>query len=156
MLWVFISSVSNEQQNRCFHRKVRKMEPFSEKKRILTLNAAIATTVVCFSRLLKCLRSLHGKQCGPRSDCSVCSGPRCLLLYFNLSVMLDNYLQHDFSRRHFSDTFFLGALRVNVIIIAGQKRMLRVFTSSVSNEQHNRSFHRKVRKMEPFSEKRGF
>ena len=26
--------------------------------------------VVCFSRLLKCLRRLYGKQCGPRSDCS--------------------------------------------------------------------------------------
>ena len=37
---------------------------------ILTLNAPIATKVVCFSRLLKCLRSLYGKQCGPRSDCS--------------------------------------------------------------------------------------
>ena len=36
----------------------------------LTLNAQIATKVVCFSRLLKCLRSLYGKQCGPRSDCS--------------------------------------------------------------------------------------
>ena len=36
----------------------------------LTLNAPIATKVVCFSRLLKCLRSLCGKQCGPRSDCS--------------------------------------------------------------------------------------
>ena len=35
----------------------------------LTLNAPIATKVVCFSRLLKCLRSLYGKQCGPRSDC---------------------------------------------------------------------------------------
>ena len=30
----------------------------------------IATKVVCFSCLLKCLRSLYGKQCGPRSDCS--------------------------------------------------------------------------------------
>ena len=30
----------------------------------------IATKVVCFSRLLKCLRSLYGKQCEPRSDCS--------------------------------------------------------------------------------------
>ena len=38
--------------------------------RFLTLNAPIATKVVCFSRLLKCLRSLYGKQCGPRSDCS--------------------------------------------------------------------------------------
>ena len=36
----------------------------------LNLNALIATEVVCFSRLLKCLRSLYGKQCGPRSDCS--------------------------------------------------------------------------------------
>ena len=37
---------------------------------VLTLNAPIVTKVVCYSRLLKCLRSLHGKQCGPRSDCS--------------------------------------------------------------------------------------
>ena len=36
----------------------------------LILNAPIATKVVCFSRLLKCLRNLYGKQCGPRSDCS--------------------------------------------------------------------------------------
>ena len=36
----------------------------------LTLNAPIATKVVCFYRLLKCLRSLYCKQCGPRSDCS--------------------------------------------------------------------------------------
>ena len=36
----------------------------------LTLNAPITTKVVCFSRLLKCLRSDFGKQCGPRSDCS--------------------------------------------------------------------------------------
>ena len=34
----------------------------------LTLNAPITTKVVCFSRLLKCLRSFSGKQCGPRSD----------------------------------------------------------------------------------------
>ena len=46
----------------------------------LALNAPIATIVVCSSRLLKCLRSLYGKQCGPRSDCSVL-GPCCLLLY---------------------------------------------------------------------------
>ena len=36
----------------------------------LTLNAPIATKVVCFSRLLKYLRSLYSKQCGPGSDCS--------------------------------------------------------------------------------------
>ena len=36
----------------------------------LTLNPPIPTKVVCFSRLLKCLRRLYGKQCGPRSECS--------------------------------------------------------------------------------------
>ena len=36
----------------------------------LTLNAPIATKVICFSRQLKCSRSLYGKRCGPRSDCS--------------------------------------------------------------------------------------
>ena len=50
---------------------------------LLSLNAPIPTKVVCFSRLLKCLRSLYGKQCGPRSDCS----------YLIWSVMLGNYLQ---------------------------------------------------------------
>ena len=43
---------------------------FLSLKVVLTLNTPIATKVVCFSRLLKCLRSLYGKQCGPRSDCS--------------------------------------------------------------------------------------
>ena len=33
-------------------------------------NRPITTKVICFSHLLKCLRSLYGKQCGPRSDCS--------------------------------------------------------------------------------------
>ena len=37
---------------------------------IITLKAPITTKFVCFSRLLKCLRSLFGKQCGPRSDWS--------------------------------------------------------------------------------------
>ena len=36
----------------------------------LTLNAPISAKVICFSRLLKCLRSLYGKQYGARSDCS--------------------------------------------------------------------------------------
>ena len=42
----------------------------SDSKLELTLNAPITTKFVCFSRLLNCLRSLYGKQCGPRSDCS--------------------------------------------------------------------------------------
>ena len=58
----------------------------------LTLKAPIATKVVCFPRLLKCLRRLYDKQAGPRSDCSDL-GPLCLLPYLNSSVMLDNYLQ---------------------------------------------------------------
>ena len=37
---------------------------------MLTFKAPIATKGVCFSRLLKCLRSLYDKQCGPKSDCS--------------------------------------------------------------------------------------
>ena len=57
----------------------------SWEKVILTLNTPITTKVVCFSRLLKYLRSLHGKWCGPRSDCSYREhsflGPYCLLLY---------------------------------------------------------------------------
>ena len=32
---------------------------------MLTLNAPIAIKGVCFSRLLKCLRGLYGKQCEP-------------------------------------------------------------------------------------------
>ena len=35
-----------------------------------SLNAPITTKVVCFSHLLKCLRSLYDKKGGPRSDCS--------------------------------------------------------------------------------------
>ena len=44
---------------------------------VLTLNEPIATKVVCFSSLLKRLRSLYVKQGGPKSVL----GPRCLLLY---------------------------------------------------------------------------
>ena len=37
---------------------------------VSTLNASIATKVVCFSHLLKCFTSLYGKQGGLRSECS--------------------------------------------------------------------------------------
>ena len=62
---------------------------------ILTLNEPITTKDVCFSHL-KCLRSLYGKQCGPRSDCcygAVCSGSTLFASILNLSLMLGNYLQ---------------------------------------------------------------
>ena len=82
----------------------------------LTLNAPIATKGVCFSRLLKCLRSLYGKLCGPRSDCSyaVCSGSTLFASILNSSVMIGNYLQQTTSADEiFRCIFFLGALRVN-------------------------------------------
>ena len=76
------------------------------------LKGPIETKVVCFSRLLKWLRSLYGKQFGPRST--------LFASILNSSVMLGNYLQQttsadDFSRQHFQMHFFLGALRVDVI-----------------------------------------
>ena len=71
-------------------------------QRLLALNAPIATKVVCFSHLLKCLRSLYGKQCGPR----VCSGSTLFASILNSSVMLGNYLQ----QTTFSDAFFFLAL----------------------------------------------
>ena len=82
----------------------------------LTLNAPIATKVVCFSRLLKCLRSLHGKQCGPRSDCSYWSSlfwvhAVCFYTYFASNVRL-SFAADDFSRRHCQKHFSPGALRI--------------------------------------------
>ena len=75
---------------------------------VLTLNAPIATKVVRFSRLLKCLRSLYGKQCG-----AVCSGFTLFASIFNSSVMLGNYLQQTTSADDiFRCNIFLGALRV--------------------------------------------
>ena len=79
---------------------------------ILTLKAPIATKVVCFSRLLKCLRSLYGKQCGPRSDCSYRSSlfwVHAVASILNLSVMLGNYLQQTTSAEDiFRCIFFLA------------------------------------------------
>ena len=85
----------------------------------LTLNASIATKVVCFFRLLKCLRSLYGKQCGPRSHCSLFwVHAVCFYTYFVCNVR-QLFAADDFSRRHFQIYFFLGALRVNSIPVSG-------------------------------------
>ena len=85
---------------------------------LLALNAPIATKVVCFSRLLKCLRSLYGKQCGPRSDCSYMSSlflvnAVCLYIQF-VSNARQLFATDDFSRRHFLMHFFLGTLRIKM------------------------------------------
>ena len=71
---------------------------------------------VCFSRLLKCLRNLYGKQCGPRSDCSYRSSlfwvhTVCFYTKF-ISNVRQLFAAEDFSRRHFQIRFFLCALRV--------------------------------------------
>ena len=67
---------------------------------VWSLKAPFATKVICFSCLLKCLRSLFGKQCGSRSDSyrssvigAVCSGTTLFASILNSSVMLGNYLQ---------------------------------------------------------------
>ena len=82
----------------------------------LTLNAPITTKVVCFSRLLKCLRNLYGKQCGPRPDCSYRSNLFWVhtVCFYTLFVSNDRQLfaTDNFSRRHFQMHFFPGALRV--------------------------------------------
>ena len=80
----------------------------------LTLKTPITTKVVCFSHLLKCLRRLYYKQCGPRSDCS-CSGSKLFASILNSSVMIGNNLQQTTSADECSDAFFfLGALRVKI------------------------------------------
>ena len=86
------------------------------KRWCLTLNVPITTKVVCFSLLLKCLRSLYGKQCGPRWDCSYRSSlfwvhTGCFYTQF-VSNVRQLFSSDDFSRRHFQMHFFLGALRV--------------------------------------------
>ena len=68
-------------------------------------NLPITTKVLCFSRLLKCLRSLYGKQCGPRSDCSYSSSLFWVHAVSFYTLFISNIRQSfaadDFSRRHF-------------------------------------------------------
>ena len=56
----------------------------------LALNAPIATKVVCFSGLLKCLGSLNGKSVDPDQTApigAVCSGLTLFASILNLSVI---------------------------------------------------------------------
>ena len=97
---------------------------------ILTLIVPIATKVVCFSCLLKCLRSLYGKQCGLRSDCSYRSSlfwvhAVCFYTYF-VSNARQLFAADDFSRQHFQMHFFLGTLRV-------KSHLLRFINSPFNN-----------------------
>ena len=85
----------------------------------LTLKAPIATKVVCFSRLLKCLRILYGKQRGSRSDCSYRSSLFWVHTVCFYTLFVSNVRQlfeaDVFSRQHFQMNFFLGALSVNLV-----------------------------------------
>ena len=79
---------------------------------------ASKSIVVCFSRLLKCLRSLYGKQCGPRSNCSYRSRlfwvhAVCFYTEFVINAR-QLFSADDFSRGHFQMHFFLGTLRVKL------------------------------------------
>ena len=97
-----------------------------ELTRVLTLNAPIAANVVCFSRLLKCLRSLYGKQCGPRSNCSYRSSQFWVHAVCFYTLFVSNVRQlfaaDDFSRRHFQMHFFLVALRVKMNCSSTKRR----------------------------------
>ena len=77
----------------------------------------VLTKVVCFTRLLKCLRSLYGKSVDTDQTASigaVFSGSTVFASILNLSVMLGNYLQQRTSADDiFRCIIFLGAFRVN-------------------------------------------
>ena len=87
----------------------------------LTLNEPIATKVVCFSPLRKCLRSLYGKSVNPEQTAligAVCSGSTLFASILNSSVMLGNYLQQTTSAdATFSDASLFSAFRVNNNVI---------------------------------------
>ena len=70
----------------------------------LTLKAPIATKVVCFCRLLKCLRSLAASMTNSVDP------DQTAPLFTSILELVSNVRQlfaaDDFSRLHFSDTFF--------------------------------------------------
>ena len=108
----------------------------------LTLKAPITTKVVCFSRLLKCLRSLYGKQCGPRSDCSYRSSlfwvhTACFYTCF-VSNVRQLFATDDFSRRHFQMHFFLGALRVKQCAYHSAPPFLHLYVTNTSSLESQR------------------
>ena len=75
------------------------------------INAPIATIVVCFSRMLKCLRSRYGKQRGPRSDqIEGLFWVHAVGFYTKfISNVRQLFAADDFSRQHFQMHFLLGA-----------------------------------------------
>ena len=93
--------------------------PVGRRYRTTESESLITTKVICFSRLLKFVRSLYGKKCGPRLDCSYRSSlfwvhAVCLYTEF-VSNVRQLFAADDFSRQHFQIHFFLGPLRVKFI-----------------------------------------
>ena len=79
----------------------------------LTLNAQMATKVVCFSCLLKCLRSSVANSVDPGQTApmgAVCSGYTLFASILNSSVMLGNYLQQTTSADDIFRCIFFFAL----------------------------------------------
>ena len=70
---------------------------------LLTLNAPIATKVVCFSRLLKASMANNVDQDQTAPIGAVCSGYTLFASILNSSEMLGNYMHHT----TFSDAFAL-------------------------------------------------
>ena len=80
-------------------------------KRHLSLNAPIIRKVVCFSRLLKCLRRLYGNSVDPDQTApigAVCSRSTLFAFMLTLSVMLGIYLQQTTSADDIFRCFFLA------------------------------------------------
>ena len=91
-----LNKLRQQSQNDLATQKKRSEEHLEQITLVLTLNTPMATKVVCFSRLLKCLRSLYGKSVDPDQTApieAVCSGSMLFASIPNLSVMLGNYLQ---------------------------------------------------------------
>ena len=85
----------------------------------LALNRPIATKFVCFSHLLKCLRSIYGKQCGPRSDGSyrsraVCSGSKLFADAFFFCA--PKGLNHLFGMSHRDDAILFQGYKMFLVV----------------------------------------
>ena len=67
-----LNKLRQQSQNDLAAQKKQSEEHLEQITQVLTLNAPIATKVVCFSRLLKWLRSLYGKRVDPDQTAPVC------------------------------------------------------------------------------------
>ena len=89
--------------------RICKVSDIASESTVLTLKAPIATKVVCFSRLLKCLEASMANSVNPDQTCSGSTLFACILKF--ASNVWQLFAADDFSRRHFQ--IFLGTLRVN-------------------------------------------